>query len=124
LNTQEISNKIKRAIGEWTFDIQSLSSHPEIIAVIFGAQRVFDGFELYLSGHSCYDESDLWYLDNQWKPRENYISLGQDSLRFDRLEILEIYEKEIQDEITRAGSVYGKLIIVVGLSDGDLKRLT
>jgi len=77
-----------------------------------------------LTGHSWYDGGDdLWLFDNEWTPEKNYISLGQSSLEFDRLEILDIYERIVQDDIISAKGHYEKLVVVVGLTEGDLKRL-
>lgn len=120
---ETIQNKIKKAITEWNPNIRDLVNHQEIIVINFGLQKVYDGFELYLSGHSWYDDYDLWVLDEEWTPNYNYIPLGIDSLKFDRLEILEIYTVLLENEIRKSKDLYEKLIVFVGLVDGDPKRL-
>lgn len=116
----EIHDRIREIIIQWTPDIQALSNQKEIIALNFGFQKVWDGFELCLSGHSWYDEHDLWLLGEEWSPRQNYISLGKDSLEYDRLEIYGIYRKIVQDEINLNRALYDKLQrVVVRPNDGD-----
>jgi hypothetical protein len=121
--TETIQHKIIGAIKAWSYDIHDLNNHREIIAISFGIQKVYDGFEVYLSGHSWFDGNDLWLLDEKWKPKQNYISLGQDSLNYDRLEILKIYEKAVYDEIKTQKDLYKNFIVVVSLVDGESKRL-
>lgn len=109
---------------KWTPDIQTLGGQQKIIAINFGFQKVWDGFELYLSGHSWYDDHDSQLIDKEWTPRENYISLGEGSLQFDRLKILEMYEEIVEDQIKREKKLYNKLErIFIGPNDGDPKRL-
>lgn len=79
-----IQDKITKAVSEWNLDLQNLASSKEIIVINFGAQKVHHGFELYLSGYTWYDDHDLWLFDEIWSPSKNYISLGNESLEFDR----------------------------------------
>jgi|GEM_PF-3132161 len=123
LTADIIQDKIKEVISQWTAEIRGLKSHQHIIALKFGIQSVFDGFELCLSGHSSYDENGLWYLDEEWYPEKNYIPLGQESQELDRLKILDIYQKTIQETVTREQDIYRKLIVVVGPTDGEPTRL-
>jgi len=119
LTHKTIQGGIKEVVSNWTHEIEALDKQ-KIVAINFGLQKVWDGFELYLSGHSWYDEDDdLWLLDKDWFPIQNYISLGQGSLQFDRLEMLELYEKIVSDEIKEKKTLYKKLeMVVVGLVDG------
>lgn len=120
----EIQDRIRDVIIKWTPDIQALSNQKEIIAINFGLQKVWDGFELVLSGHSWYDDHDSWLLDDEWRPKQNYISLGIDSLEFDRLEMLGMYEKIVEDEIKEKKELYNKLHrVVIGPNDGQPKIL-
>jgi hypothetical protein len=123
LTADIIQDKIKEVINQWTPEIRGLKSHQNIIALNFGIQSVFDGFELCLSGHSWYDESGLWYLDEEWNPEKNYISLGQESQELDRLKILDIYQKTVQEAVTGEKEIYRKLIVIVGPVDGEPTRL-
>lgn len=118
-----IQENIKEVINQWTPEIRRLKSHQNIIALNFGVQSVFNGFELCLSGHSWYDESGLWYLDEEWNPEKNYTPLGQESQELDRLKILDIYQKTVQETVTREKEIYRKLIVIVGLVGGELMRL-
>lgn len=118
-----IQDKITRVIIQWKPEIQALAYHQNIIAINFGIQKVSNGFELCLSGHSWYDESGLWYFDEEWKPEKNYVSLGQESLQLDKREIFDIYQTIIQKVLAREKEIYRNLIVIVGLVDGELKRL-
>ncbi|MCF6404093.1 hypothetical protein L3C95_14460 [Chitinophaga filiformis] len=118
-----IRNRIKKIVSEWNIDLQRLADNKEIIAINFGAQKVYNGFELYLSGHTWYDGYDLWLLDADWSPNNNYISLGIESLKFDRLKILEEYENILKNEISNSKDLYQNFIVVVGLVDSDFKQL-
>jgi len=123
LTADIIQDKIKEVISQWTAEIRGLKSHQNIIALRFGIQSVFDGFELCLSGHSWYDENGLWYLDEEWSPEKNYILLGQESQEFDRLKILDVYQKTVQETVTREQDIYRKLVVVVESTDGEATRL-
>ncbi|MDR6569161.1 hypothetical protein [Chitinophaga ginsengisegetis] len=118
-----IQDKITKVVIEWNLDLQSLANSKEIIVIKFGAQMVYHGFELYLSGYTWYDDHDLWLFDEIWSPNKNYISLGKESLEFDRLIILEEYENILKKEITNSKDLYRDFIVVVGLVDGEIKRL-
>jgi len=118
-----IRDRITKVVCEWNLDLRSLVGGKEIIAIHFGAQKIHDGFELYLSGHTWYDSHDLWLLDEQWSPSNNYISLGKESLEFDRLKILEEYENILNNEITNSRDLYRDFIVVVAFVDGEFKRL-
>lgn len=118
-----IRDRITEIVRAWNLDLQSLAGSKEIIAIHFGAQKVEDGYELYLSGHTWYDVADLWLFDKQWSPKSNYISLGKESLEFDRLRILEEYENVLKSEITNKKDFYKDLIVVVALVDGAFERL-
>lgn len=118
-----IQKRITTVVRGWKLDLLNLAGDEKIIALNFGAQKVYDGFELYLSGHTWYDGYDLWLHDEQWSPNNNYVSLGEESLAFDRLEILEEYENVLKNEIVESRDLYREFIVVVGLMDGDFKRL-
>lgn len=123
LMIEVIRDRITKVVSEWNLDLQSLAGNKKIIALHFGAQKVDNGFELYLSGHDWYDGYDLWLLDEQWSPNNNYISLGKESLAFDRLKILEEYEKIMKIEITNSKDLYRDFIVVVALVDSDFIQL-
>jgi len=109
-----IRDRITAVISEWNLDLQCLVGSKEIVAIHFGAQMVGDGYELYLSGHTWYDGHDLWLLDEQWSPKRNYISLGRESLEFDKLRILEAYENVLKNELTTSKALYQDFIVVIG----------
>jgi hypothetical protein len=69
----ELDNQIKNVVDYWSFDLNAIRNRKDIIAVSFGVQKVFDGYELCLFGHSWYDENGLWYLAEDWFPSKNYI---------------------------------------------------
>lgn len=120
---KDLANQITKILNTWSNDLQGLANRKDIIAINFGAQKVYDGYELYLSGHSWFDGHDLWLLDKVWNPSVKYISLGPDSLNLDRLFVLETLEEIIQNELISSALTYKNLIVTVGLSDGDFKRL-
>jgi len=112
-----------KVIKDWSNDLHYLAKRKDIVAINFGAQKIFDGYEFYLSGHKWFDGHDLWLLDEEWNPSKNYVSLGPDSLSHDRLYVLETLEKVIQSELIQSAKIYEKLIVTVGLVDSDYKRL-
>jgi hypothetical protein len=124
MTREEIQSRIRDIIIKWTPDLHTLENQKEIIAIYFGFQKVWDGFEFCLSGHSWYDDHNSQLIGDEWNPRENYISLGSDSLQFDRLEIMDIYEKIVGDEMKNRNRLFHKLErVLVGPNDGDPKKL-
>ncbi len=118
-----IQDRITKVVSEWNLDLQHLAKSKEIVAISFGAQMVYDGFELYLFGHNWFDEHDLWLFDKTWSPNNNYISLGKESLEFDRLKIFEEYKNILKEEITNSQDLYRDFVMVLGLADSDFIRL-
>jgi hypothetical protein len=120
---ENLINRIMKVINEWSSDIQDLANRQDIVAINFGAQKVFDGYELYLSGHTWFDGHDLWLLDEVWNPSKNYVKLGPDTLNIDRLYVLEALENVIQSELIQPEITFENLIVTVGLVDSDYKRI-
>jgi hypothetical protein len=118
-----VKNKILQIVKDWSKELQNLEINKDIVAINFGAQKVTEGYELYLSGHTWFDGNDLWLMDIAWNPSKNYISLGVDSLNHDRLLIFDTLEKEIKKELIQSARLYDRLIVTVGLSDSDYIRL-
>lgn len=122
--SKSLEVKISEVISNWIPDLADLAKHRQIIALYFGFQQVFDGLELFLSGHSWYDGHDLWHCEAEWEPTQNYVSLGEDSLQFDRVEVVAIYERVVLNEINTRKDIFKFLeVIVVGPVGGDYKRL-
>lgn len=119
----ELTAQIMKIVKDWSIDLHSLVKREDIVAINFGAQNVFDGYEFYLSGHTWFDGHDLWLLDEEWNPSKNYVSIGKDSLKYDRLYVLDTLEKVVQSEIIQSAKIYEKLIVTVGLVDSDYKIL-
>jgi hypothetical protein len=109
-----IRERITEVVNEWNLDLHSKSANKEIIALHFGIQMVDDRYEIYIFGHTWYDGQDLWLLDQQWSPKSSYISLGKESLKFNRLKILEESENVLKDELTNSKDLYQDFIVVVG----------
>lgn len=120
---EDLANQIMKVVSDWSSELQGLAEREEIVAINFGAQKVFDGYQFYLSGHTWFDGHDLWLLDEEWNPSKNFVSMGPDSLNHDRLYVLETLEKVIQSELVKSAKIYEKLIVTVGLVDSDYKRL-
>lgn len=120
---EELANQITTVISEWRSDLHSLAERTDIVAINFGALKVFDGYVFYLSGHTWFDGHDLWLFGEAWEPSKNYISFGPDSLNLERLYVLETLEKVIKNELIQSPKMYKKLIVTVGLVDSDYKRL-
>lgn len=120
---EDLVHQIKKVVDNWENDLRDLVKRKDIIVVNFGAQKVFNGYELYLSGHTWFDGNDLWLLDEEWSPSTNYISLGQDSLNCDRLYVLKTLETIIEAELKQSTNIYKHLIVTIGLVDSDYKRL-
>jgi len=120
---EELANQIMKIVSDWKSDLQGLANREDIIAINFGAQKGFDGYAIYLSGHTWFDGHDLWLLDEEWNPTTNYISLGSETLNIDRLYVLDALEKVIKNELIQTTKFYDKLIVTVGLADSDYKRL-
>lgn len=112
-----IRDRITEVVKEWNLDLRHLAGNKEIVAIHFGAQMVDDGYELYLTGHTWYDGHELWLLDEQWSPKRNYISLGKESLAFDRLKIFEEYENVLKNELTTSKTLYQDFIVVIDESE-------
>lgn len=118
-----VGERIKEIISEWRNDIRRLPGTKEIIAISFGVQKVREGYELLLSGHTWYDGQDLWLLDAQWSPERNHLSLGVESLIIDRPAMLAAYETLLKQEIAGSKALYQDLIVTLGFTDGDFIRL-
>ncbi|MGZ5243363.1 MAG: hypothetical protein ACXWDO_10775 [Bacteroidia bacterium] len=115
---------MEQAIHIWANELKQNESRTDIIALNFGMQKAFNGFEMYLSGHTWFDNHDLWILDEKWAPANNFISLGRESLQFDRLELLGLYKKTVSEEIKNLKPIFDKFeAIFVGLVDSDPIRI-
>jgi hypothetical protein len=103
LGEMDIETKILNTLKGWSERINIPDELPiNIIALNFGIQKVFDGYEIYLEGYEWVDESsEIWLFDIKWSPDLNYIELGEESLKIDRSEMIlkykEIIEKSIKD---------------------------
>lgn len=96
----------------------------EIVVLNFGGQLAYNGYELYFTGHTWFDESDeLWLLDEEWTPNNNYISLGEELLTVDRLEFLEEYESIVKLEIANSKDLCRDFVVTVGFADSSFSRL-
>ncbi len=65
---KELTNQITKILNTWSNYLHGIANRKDIIAINFGAQKVYDGYQLYLSGHSWFDGHDLWLLDKEWNP--------------------------------------------------------
>ena len=119
----DLAYQIRKILSVWKFELMHLDTRKDIVAIKFEGQKVYDGYELYLSGHSWFDENGIWYLDKEWQPSVNYVSLGKETLNIDRLHFLKTLEEAIQYELIQLESVFENFIVVVGLADSDYKRI-
>jgi hypothetical protein len=115
-----LQQRLEDILNDWTRELIVLQKRESIVALHFGAQKCFDGFEVYLGGHTWYDDHDLWLLEADWYPEKNYISLGEDSLELDRLELLNLYKEIVEEKIRNSKPTYKRFdAVFVGLVDGD-----
>jgi hypothetical protein len=118
---QSLHNRLEEILDNWTTELTKVQERPDIIALNFGIQKVWDGFEVYLSGHTWYDNiDDLWMLDDDWTPEKNYVSLGEESLKLERLVLLDEFKKIVDEKVKKSKTAFNQFhAIVVGLSDSD-----
>ena len=107
--TKEQINKLNREIDSicinWQ-DVFARNNTPKnLVALNFGLQKIYDGYEIYLDGYDWFDEQDdIWLLDSIWGPDENFISLSYGFNLFDEAEVFSIYNKNISEKI-RSGKM-------------------
>lgn len=118
-----IYDRIIGVLNEWNRELRYLNNK-EIIALNFGGQLVYNGYELYFTGHTSFDkDDDLWLFDEGWAPDNNYISLGEESLAIDRLEFLEEYENIVKLELANSKELYRDFIVTVSFVDSVFIQL-
>ena len=118
-----LKGKIKSSLNSWENDLRYLLNRKDILVIHFGIQKVFDGYEISLTGHTWFDNNDLWLSGEEWSPSIKYISLGHDSLNFERQLVLNTFEILIQDELIKCSIIHNSVIVTVGFVDGNYKRL-
>ena len=98
----------RKKIDTWLItNLKSEQIPKNVIALNFGMQKVFDGYEFYQFGYDdYYEEHDTWLLSKVYKPKDNFLSLGPDSLTLLENEMYELYKRAILDLITQNGRMY------------------
>ncbi|MCR6639850.1 MAG: hypothetical protein NVV82_12945 [Sporocytophaga sp.] len=115
----DIEIKILNTLKGWNELINIPDQFPvDIIALNFGIQRVFDGYEIYLEGYDWVDKSsEIWLFDIKWTPDLNYIKLGEESLKIDRSEMILKYKEIIGMSIKDCSFIYPKSVIIITVCD-------
>jgi len=91
--TEEIIAKIKVWLQD-KFEFESLPD--EVIAINFGIQKVFDGYELYQNGCDDFNEEhETWMLSEVYEPEDNFFNLGVQSLNLTEADIYKLYKNEV-----------------------------
>jgi len=98
----------RKKISTWLNNNLRNEHIPEnVIALNFGMQKVFDGYEFYQCGcNEYYENHDTWLLSVVYEPKDNFLNLGLHSLVLIEKEMYELYKKEIQNLITHNKEIY------------------
>jgi hypothetical protein len=110
--TTEVIAKIKVWLQD-KFEIEALPE--EVIAINFGIQKVFDGYELYQNGCDDYNEKhDNWMLSEIYEPEDNFYNLGAPSLNLSEADIYKLYKIEVLNTLKQKqrGSKHLKYITI------------
>ncbi|BDD02927.1 hypothetical protein [Aureibacter tunicatorum] len=118
---EEEINKLKNTIKQWIIrSNENLTIPNNIIALNYGIQRVCTGYEIYLSGHDEYcEDHDTWLLDSSFEIEESFFSLGGESLKIGRLEMMDIYRNMIIHLINSHQLKYPTNIKVISVCDSN-----
>jgi len=112
--TSETKSKIK----SWLHDKLEIEVLPDnVIALNFGIQKVFDGYELYQQGCDDFNkEHDTWLLSEVYTPKDNFFNLGRQSLDDSENKLFEFYKRELTHLINQNSKIFSKNLKHVTIS--------
>lgn len=122
-------DEVKRRIQFWLDRIDERERIPSSIkAFNIGVIETEDDYQTYLVGAINYQaENDDWACTEDFRPREKYLSLGEDSKKWTRKEIGCIVktgvEEFIQYRIAPLTFVHKAEYLTTGFDEADLKRV-
>ena len=93
---------ITRKIAKWLIDKLECDTIPtEVLAINFGIQKVFDGYEIYQIGcDEYYNDHDTWLLSEIYQPADNFFNLGIESLNLSENNVYDIYKGEVLSQFS------------------------
>ena len=122
-------DEIKRLISFWINRIDDKEVIPKSIkAFNFGIIETENDYQTYLVGTNNYNtENDDWACEEDFTPKEKYLSLGADSKKWNWQEIQSIVatgiEQFIETRISPLTFVHKAEYFTTGFDDGELKRI-
>ncbi|MDF1699328.1 MAG: hypothetical protein P1U56_25975 [Saprospiraceae bacterium] len=122
-------DEIKQTISFWINRIDIKEQIPKSIkAFNFRIIETENDYQIYLVGTNYYDsQNDDWPCEEDFTPKEKYLSLGKDSKKWNWDEIQLIVrtgiEEFIETRISPLTFVHKADYLTTGLDDGELKRI-
>lgn len=122
-------DEIKRLISFWINRIDDKEVIPKsVIAFNFGIIETENDYKTYLVGTNNYDtENDDWACEEDFTPKEKYLSLGADSKKWNWQEIQSIVkngiEEFIETRISPLTFVHKAEYLTTGFDDGELLKI-
>jgi len=122
-------DEIKRLIIFWINRIDDKEQIPQSVkAFNFGILETESDYQTYLVGTKSYDtNNDDWACEEDFTPKERYLSLGTDSKKWNWEEIRSIVktgiEQFIETRISPLTFVHKAEYLTTGFDDGELKRI-
>lgn len=122
-------DEIKRLISFWINRIDDKEVIPKSVkAFNLGIIETENDYQLYLVGTNNYDtENDDWACEEDFIPKEKYLSLGADSKKWNWQEIQSIVKNGIEEFIgTRISPltfVHKAEYLTTGFDDGELLKI-
>jgi len=122
-------DKITQLIRFWINRIDDSEQIPQVIkAFNFGIIETKNDYQTYLVGTNNYDlENDDWACEEDFTPKEKYLSLGTDSKKWNWEEIQSIVETGIEQfietQISPLTFIHKAEYLTIGFDGGDLKKI-
>ena len=127
--TEIEKDEIKRLISFWINRIDDKEVISKSVkAFNFGIIETEDDYQTYLVGTNNYDtENDDWACEEDFTPKEKYLSLGVDSKKWKWKEIQSIVkngiEEFIETRISPLTFVHKAEYLTTGFDDGELLKI-
>lgn len=122
-----VTTVLKNSIKNWLADKLEIGDIPtSVIAINFGIQKVYDGYELYLKGcDEYYEEHDTWLQNEIYEPKDNFINLGTKSLELTETDIYSLYKSEVLNLLKSKNDNYIKHLKYITMTyfNGQPERL-
>lgn len=122
-------DEIKRLISFWINRIDDKEVIPKSVkAFNFGIIETENDYQTYIVGtNKYYKENDDWACEEDFTPKEKYLSLGADSKKWNWQEIQSIVkngiEEFIETRISPLTFVHKAEYLTTGFDDGELLKI-